>query len=94
MRLTWSAAALDDLVELRAYISKDRPRAAAGVARRILDAVKHLERFPQMGRSGRIEGTRELVIGGTPYLVAYRIQDETIVLLRVLHGARKWPDRF
>ena len=94
MRLSWSRAALHDLTELRAYIAKDRPRAAAGVARRILQVVSHLERHPRMGRPGRVEGTRELVVGGTPYLVAYRIRGETLELLRVLHGARKWPDRF
>lgn len=94
MRLSWSQAALNDLAELRAYIARDKPRAAAGVARRILHAVNHQEQYPRMGRSGRVAGTRELVVSDTPYLVAYRIQGETIVLLRVLHGARKWPARF
>lgn len=94
MRLSWSRAALNDLIELRAYIANDRPRAAAGVAQRILHAVNHLEQYPSLGRSGRVEGTRELVVSNTPYLVAYRIQEETVVLLRVLHGARKWPDSF
>ncbi len=94
MRLSWSRAALNDLVELRAYIANDRPRAAAGVARRILGAVNHLQEHPRMGRPGRVEGTRELVVSKTPYLVPYRVQGDTVVLLRVLHGARKWPDRF
>lgn len=94
MRLKWSHQALYDLVDLRDYIARDRPRAASGVAERILKAVDRLLRHPRMGRPGRVEGTRELVVTDTSYLVAYRIQDEVIVLLRVLHGARKWPDRF
>jgi plasmid stabilization system protein ParE len=48
--------------------------------------------FPQMGRSGRIEGTRELVISGTPYIAAYRIDGDAVRILRVLHGAQQWPD--
>ncbi len=94
MRLRWSQSALADLIDLRAYIEKDRPIAASTVARRILQAVSLLEQFPHMGRPGRVEGTRELVVSRTPYLVPYRVEDETIELLRVLHGARKWPDRF
>lgn len=94
MRLRWSQPALNDLVELRAYIANDRPQAASTVARRILEAVIRLEQFPRMGRPGRVAGTRELVVTRTPYLVAYRIREDTIELLRVLHGARRWPERF
>jgi toxin ParE1/3/4 len=45
-----------------------------------------------MGRKGRIEGTRELVISRTPYIAAYRIVDENIRILRILHGAQQWPE--
>jgi toxin ParE1/3/4 len=45
-----------------------------------------------MGRPGRIDGTRELVINSTPYIAAYRIEGETVRILRVLHGAQQWPD--
>ncbi len=47
---------------------------------------------PEMGRHGRIEGTRELVISRTPYIAAYRITGDTVRILRVLHGAQLWPD--
>jgi len=51
--------------------------------------------MPRMGRIGRIAGTRELVLSGTPYVVIYdlRNMDEQIYILRVLHGARRWPPR-
>jgi plasmid stabilization system protein ParE len=51
-----------------------------------------LAQFPVMRRSGRIEGTRELVISGTPYIATYGVDGETIRILRVLHGAQQWPE--
>ena len=50
--------------------------------------------FPNMGKVGRVEGTRELIISSTPYLVAYRVKKQTIEILAVIHGARKWPTVF
>ena len=47
-----------------------------------------------MGRPGRVPGTRELVIPGTPYIVPYRVQGEAIQILRVYHSARRWPESF
>jgi toxin ParE1/3/4 len=53
-----------------------------------------LAEHPGMGRPGRVEGTRELVIAGLPYLVAYLHRGDTVTVLRVVHGAMKWPKRF
>jgi len=53
-----------------------------------------LTTFPQSGRTGRIGGTRELVVPRTPFIVAYRIKDETIDILAVHHTSRRWPERF
>ena len=58
---------------------------------RICIAVEHLANFPQMGRSGRVPGTRELVITRTPYIAVYQITGETIRIERVLHGAQQLP---
>jgi toxin ParE1/3/4 len=74
------------------YIEADSPRAAASVDDRIEICVEGLARFPEMGRVGRIEGTRELVIFGTPYISTYRIDGDTVRILRVLHGAQQWPE--
>jgi addiction module RelE/StbE family toxin len=60
---------------------------------RIRAQVRQLLQFPETGRPGRIEGTRELVISRTPYIAAYRIMGETVRILRVLHGAQLWPDQ-
>jgi toxin ParE1/3/4 len=83
--------ALDDLENLRAYIARDAPGSAEAVAHRILDAVETLAEFPERGRLGRVPGTRELVVPRTPYLVAYRVREGLIGILRVLHGAQRWP---
>jgi toxin ParE1/3/4 len=74
------------------YIEADSPQAAIAMDERIREQVELLVRFPQSGRKGRVEGTRELVISRTPYIVAYRIGGDTVGILRVLHGARRWPD--
>jgi toxin ParE1/3/4 len=91
MRLEWSILARADRDAIFDYIEADRPQAAVAVDERIREHVETLARFPQSGRPGRIEGTRELVINRTPYIVAYRITGDTVRILRALHGARRWP---
>ena len=94
MQIRWEEKALSDLVEIRAYISRDNPKAADILVNRIVETVGNLKSQPLMGRIGRIPDTRELVIAKTPYLVPYLIEKESITVLRVLHGARQWPDTF
>ena len=73
MTVVWSRRAIDHLVALREYIAEDSPRSAGRVARQILDAAELLTTQPHIGRPGRITGTRELVIAGTPYVIPYRV---------------------
>jgi len=84
--------AIGDLEAVRAHIRKDNPHAAQDVSRRIRQGVEALKDQPGLGRPGRITGTRELMISGTPYIIPYRVRGEVIELLRVYHGARRWPD--
>ena len=49
---------------------------------------------PKLGRAGRIKGTRELVVSRTSFIVAYRIEGQRIEVIRLLHGAQRWPDAF
>jgi toxin ParE1/3/4 len=60
---------------------------------RIVEGTEMLTQFPRVGRPGRVDGTRELVIHHTPYIVAYRVVENTVIVLRVLHGAQQWPER-
>ena len=94
MRLEWSAPASEDRNAIFDYIEADNPSAAIGVDDRIREKVGRLSRFPELGRPGRIDGTRELVIVHTPYIAAYRIADDTVKILRILHGAQQWPEEF
>jgi toxin ParE1/3/4 len=94
VRLVWSTESAEDLAALRAFIAADSPSAGKRVVRRIAEMVETLlPQNPEIGRRGRAPGTRELVISQTPFLVAYRVHNETIEVLRVLHGAQRWPDR-
>jgi toxin ParE1/3/4 len=92
MRLEWSILAQADRDAIFDYIEADSPQAAITVDDRIRAQVAGLARFPKAGRSGRVEGTRELVIHRTPYIVAYSIARNTVRILRVLHGAQQWPE--
>jgi len=91
MLIEWSIPARDDLKEAVAYIQRDDPAAAQMVAQKILDAAQKLTDFPGLGRPGRVEGTRELVVSGLPYVMPYVVDSERVVLLRVLHSAMHWP---
>jgi toxin ParE1/3/4 len=76
---------------VREYIEKDSDANAALTAGRILDAVETLRMQPQMGRPGRLTGTRELVVPGTPFIVPYRVRRERLELPAVFDGRRQWP---
>jgi toxin ParE1/3/4 len=95
MTPVWSPEAIEDLAALRTYTEQDDPASARRVALHIIHNVEILlPANPEMGRAGRVPGTRELVIPRTPFIVPYRLQGRTIQILRVFHGARRWPERF
>jgi addiction module RelE/StbE family toxin len=91
MQLEWSQFAQADREAIFDYIGADSPQAAIAVDDRIRLQIEELLKFPEIGRAGRIDGARELVIQRTPYIAAYRIAGKTIRILRVLHGAQMWP---
>lgn len=94
MRVLWTRAALASLAEITDHIAQHSPVAALRLVDEIPARVTTLlTDNPMIGRAGRVTGTRELVLSGTPYLVAYRVGDHVDVLA-VLHGARAWPDDF
>ncbi len=76
------------------YIGRDNPGAAIDTVLEIIRHVGMLAEHPGIGRPGRGESGRKLVIAGLPYVVAYVHEGDTVIVLRVLHGAMKWPDRF
>lgn len=90
VRLTRAAEA--DLESLASFISQENPAAAVTTVLRVLDAVEALVAFPNIGRPGRVPGTRELVVSRTPFIAVYRVEANVLWVLRVLHGAQRWPD--
>jgi toxin ParE1/3/4 len=92
MIIEWSEFAISDRNAIFDYIEADSLRTAVAVDSRIEKATDRLARFPESGRPGRVDGTRELVIVATPYVVAYRVRRSTVRILRILHGAQLWPE--
>ena len=93
MRLVRTATYRADLEAIVDYIAAENPRAALAVWDEIESQVERLALYPHSGRIGRVEGTRELVVSRTPYIVGYTIREDAVLILRVLHGARQWPDK-
>ncbi|MCB1155405.1 type II toxin-antitoxin system RelE/ParE family toxin [bacterium] len=92
MRIRYTRLALSHLRELKATsMQRFGVEPTLATLQKIDSAIRDLVNFPERGRPGRITGTRELVITGTPFLVAYRLHQQEIHVLAILHGARKWP---
>ena len=95
MLILFTRRYLRELANIGDYIGERNPRAAARIVNDIHSKTKHLlSANAFIGRPGEIDGTRELVIVGTPYIVAYRVVEEQVEVLFVQHGAREWPDTF
>jgi toxin ParE1/3/4 len=91
MPIKWLRTALRNLDHHASYIAKDNPDAARRAVERVQAAVGQLTQYPSMGRIGRVPGTRELIIGGTPWIIVYRVRAGAVEIIRVLHGAQSWP---
>ena len=93
LEVRWLKRALANLDAEAEYITRDNPAAARRVVAAIERSVLYLARYPSVGGSGRVEGTRELVVPGTPYVIPYRVRKGKVEVLRVFHAARKWPSK-
>lgn len=89
--LRWSSRARRELNAALAYIAKDDADRAAVVLARIEQATGHLRKHPALGRPGRIPGTRELVIGRTPFVAIYVVERGVVRIVILHHAAREWP---
>lgn len=93
MKPVWTRAAIRDLSQIREYIARENPDAAREIALRIVDASERVIQFPEVGRVGRVKGTRESIVAGTQYLIVYRIKTKAFHFARVLHGSQEWSKR-
>ena len=89
VEIVWSPLALARLQEIRAYVALDKPDAAERLATRIVAVVEALRNHPRLGRAGTESGTRELIIGGTPYVVLYRLRGQRVIISTIWHGAQR-----
>jgi len=90
VRLIWTRPARDDRRKIREYIEADNPRAALALDELFSATAARLPQHPQLGRPGRVEGTRELVAHRN-YILIYDVAGDVVRVLRVLHAARQWP---
>ncbi len=94
MRLRWTLSARANLEDIGDYIATSNPGAAFKLLGEIVNRTEAvLTESPNAGRAGRVAGTREWVVGGTSYIIVYRLRDD-IEILAVIHAARQWPERF
>jgi len=89
VEIVWSPLARRRLQEIREYVARDKPEAAERLAIRIVAVVESLRNYPRLGRVGAEPGVRELVIGGTPYIVLYRVEGRRVVISTVWHGRQR-----
>lgn len=94
MQVEWLRRALLNLEQEAAYIARDNPRTAAALVLEADETTRLLARHPDMGRPGRVPGTRELVLPNFPYIIPYRVKEQRVEILRVFHTSRKWPRGF
>jgi toxin ParE1/3/4 len=92
MRLSWASEAIHDRGAIYDYIEADNPTAALALDNLFAEATMRLLSHPDLGRSGRVTGTRELVVHPN-YIVIYDVVENEIRVLRVLHAAMQWPAR-
>lgn len=94
MKAVWTTPALRHLEQIGDFYAQTSIRAAMSMVERILDRADVAAAFPEIGRLGRVRGTRELIVTGTPFLIAYRATRGRPEIIAVFHGVRKWPETF
>lgn len=93
MQIRWSPAAADDLSRIFEYLSPENPTAAQRIVKTIYESAGSLGFFPNRGRTGRVDGTRELVLPSLPFVIVYRVLEDAVEVAAVLHGAQRWPPK-
>lgn len=91
MTTRWTKQALTDLKNIHNYIAQDNPTAAKSMVSKIQDITNHLKKHSQIGTDGRVKGTRELFIPKSPYFLVYRVKNNYVDIIALIHSSRKWP---
>ena len=93
MKVIWTARARVELDEIDDYVAPISAAAALALVRRLRQSGNQLGDHPHIGRPGRVDESRELVVAGTPYILPYRVSDGRVEILAVMHTSRQWPDK-
>lgn len=90
MRLVVDATAWQDINEIARWIAKNNPEAARRILTTILRTIEYLQHFPRLARVGRVRGTFERLVAGTPYIVVFELRNDpaAVVIIAVVHGSR------
>jgi toxin ParE1/3/4 len=91
MELRWTREAASDLERIADDLLGHTPNHAERLVRALYDAPGTLLTFPNRGRPGKKEGTRELVMSPLPYILVYTVRGDAVYVVRILHGAQQWP---
>jgi toxin ParE1/3/4 len=91
MELRWTQEAAADLERIADYLFEHTSGHAERLVRALFEAPATLLTFPNRGRLGKKEGTRELVMSPLPYVVVYTVREDVVYIVRILHGAQQWP---
>ncbi len=94
MKLRLTPRASEQLLSAYDYLQAVNASAATTQIEWIFDAIDLLARYPHAGRKGRIAGTQEMVVPRTPFIVAYRLEQQELQILAVLHSSQRWPESF
>jgi toxin ParE1/3/4 len=70
------------------YIADNNYAAAFSVMDEIANQTARLRQYPNMGRKGRVKGTRELIIQRTSFIVVYRLSGDRIEIVDFVHMAQ------
>ena len=91
MQLRWTLEAAADLERIADYLFDHTPDHAARLVDALYEAPATLVTFPNRGRLGKKQGTRELTMSPLPYIVVYTVRQDAVYVVRILHGAQQWP---
>lgn len=91
MQVLRTESAENDLDAIAGYYGPLNPTATLAILDRVADAEATLGEYPFFGRTGRVSGTREVVVVGTPFILVYTVSESSVTIIRVLHTRQKWP---
>lgn len=83
MQVLWLPRAVENLQEIHTQIAEEQPVSVEKVAQSIKQAVAMLEDHPQLGKPSLLDGFRKIQVADFPLLIAYKVEDGKLIVVRV-----------